>query len=182
MRPAHRRMSRGFTLVELMVVVAIIGLLASIATSELSRMLLRVKAVERKEVISVIRKAVADTFLQENKALMAGLTGLYQPPLPPTMGKRVPDWTQPGWAEIFSGGGAVEGSFYYSYKFQAQENGAGGRATLDLWVHGDLDGDGAQSVKYVHHERRNGLYYTDESDQTGYWVSPPNGQDDIFTY
>jgi prepilin-type N-terminal cleavage/methylation domain-containing protein len=174
-RPASRA-ARGFTLIELMMVVAIIGILSSVAIPEFQRLTLRAKQAERHEIMLRIKKAVADTVLQNGKIPGDKITGAFEPALPLAIAKRMPNWKSAGWADIFRSTEEIEGSLYYSYRFLADDT--VNPPTLEIWASGDLDGDGAASHRYVRYERRNGLYLTDETDLTCTWVCPPLGQED----
>ncbi len=176
---SRRALRRGFTLIELMIVVAIIGILASVAIPEFGRLLMRAKAAERYELMLRIKKAVADVVLQ-NGAIPGGkLEADWEPdkdafPAGPT--KRNPNWKSAGWVDLFRSSEEIEGTTYYSYKVTADDTVS--PPTLDIWALGDLDGDGKESIKLIHYIRVNGLYQTDETDQTCFWVCPPVGQED----
>jgi type IV pilus assembly protein PilA len=157
-------------------VVAIIGILASVAMPEFSKLVLRAKAAERHEIMLRIKKAVADIYVQHGSIPGGYLLGDWEPSGPPGASKRMPNWRSAGWVDLFRSTEEIEGSTYYSYRVEADDSTS--PPSLNIWAQGDLDADGNRSTKLIHYERVNGLYQTDENDQTGYWVSPPNGQED----
>jgi type II secretory pathway pseudopilin PulG len=165
-----------------MIVVAIIGILSSVAIPGFQRLVLRARAAERHEVMVRIKKAVADLYVQKGSIPGGELTGDFQPPLPPGTVRRVPDWRAPGWDQVFRSSEEVEGATYYSYKVHAKEASGTAPPILEIWAVGDLDGDGAPSTRYVKYERRDGVYQTNESDQTCTWVCPPIGMEDATTF
>jgi type IV pilus assembly protein PilA len=170
----------GFTLIELMMVVAIIGIMSSIAVPEFTRLTMRARAAERHELMLRIKKAIGDVYLQNGSMPGGTLIGDFQPPLPAMMSKRVPNWKAPGWGTVFKAIDEIEGATYYSYRFVADDTVI--PPTLEVWAVGDLDGDGVPSTKYYRYERRNGVYQGDETDQTCTWVCPPFGQDDLVSF
>jgi type IV pilus assembly protein PilA len=154
-----RRSAPGFTLIELMIVVAIIGVLASVAVPAFGMLTLRAKAAERHEVLQRVKKAVADYYLQHG-SMPDDFQGEWQPPWPPETSKRVPDWKTPGWEEVFRTSEEVQGALYYSYRFYHRNSSSepGGEATLYIYASGDLDGDGLTSDKTLMYTRLDGAY------------------------
>src|SRR5258708_22422173 len=65
MKPAHTRRSRGFTLIELVVVMAIIGLLLTIALPRYMHSIERGKEQVRQQNVAVMRDAI-DKFYGDN--------------------------------------------------------------------------------------------------------------------
>ncbi|HTN53353.1 MAG TPA: prepilin-type N-terminal cleavage/methylation domain-containing protein [Anaeromyxobacter sp.] len=166
--------ARGFTLIELMMVVTIIGVLASVAIPTLTKLTLRSKEAERRTVLITIKRGVEDLYITDGDIPGGLLVGNYTPPNnPPSNGpgplKRVPNWTQAGWSAIFqqrsgtgtTGAPIIEGALYYSYLFIAMH--AGSTDSLSLTAVGDLDGDGVQSVRWVQYNRSSGIYTTDDT-------------------
>ena len=145
MKWSARRSSRGFTLIELMMSVAIVGLLSSVALPEFSRATLRARAAERGTIMKAIIRAVDDTVTQQQGVVGGAWVGAANPPGAPGNMKRKFDWTQPGWAQLPL---FVEGDAYYSYSFDAEDpTGDGQNVTLVVTGDGDLDGDGVHSLR-----------------------------------
>jgi prepilin-type N-terminal cleavage/methylation domain-containing protein len=148
--------SRGFTLIELMVTVAIVGLLASIALPTFHSLQLRSKQAERAILETSIRRAVDDYWMRESKFpydLGGGASLLYlyydNPDTNPTTTKR-PWRVRPlnsldHWNRLSL---VVEGGVYYSYRGYAEDF-----VTTRYqysFIYGDLDGDRVQNqiLKY----------------------------------
>ncbi|HEY6106435.1 MAG TPA: type II secretion system protein [Anaeromyxobacteraceae bacterium] len=144
----------GFTLIELMVVVAIIGLVASVAIPVFSQMTLRTKTTERVFIMNRIKQAIMDYQLRVDSR-PTWMMGNFNPPLPATSQKRALDLSQPDWNLILDPND-VEGAVYYSYQWWVWE--FGGQSTLFIWARGDLDGDGNPSDKQVWYQRIDGIY------------------------
>jgi prepilin-type N-terminal cleavage/methylation domain-containing protein len=143
---------RGFTLIELMIVVAIIGVLASVALPQFNRAVLRARSAERATIMDAIGRAVNDAVSTRNGLPGGGLiwTGARNPPdaagLPGST-KRLASLIEAGWEglPVF-----VEGGLYYTYTFTVLDpDGKGGNASMFVMAFGDLDGDGALSTKRV---------------------------------
>lgn len=164
-----RSRARGFTLIELMVVVGIVGVLASVAIPSFIKFSLRAKVAERATIMLRIKQAVQDYYVQNGTAVPASSGGLvvsgYNPPFPPQALKRAMSTAMPGWNVYFSapGGGSslpveIEGAVYYSYYFQVEDTGPA--STIQVYAAGDLDGDGIVSWRYTFFTRVGGTYQT----------------------
>jgi prepilin-type N-terminal cleavage/methylation domain-containing protein len=155
---AARTLPRGFTLIELMVVVAIIGLLASIAMPQFGRAQMRARTAERATIIEGLSRAMNDTVsnqqgLPTRDPAVPGSgviwTGAWNPAGVPGPSKRPAALgaAAPGWQYLPV---IIQGGAYYSYWFQVLDPGANGsNTTAVVMASGDLDGDGFLSTKTV---------------------------------
>jgi len=132
----HLGKDGGFTLIELMIVVAIIGILAAIAIPNFTRFQLKSKSSEGKVNLAAVRTAQEAYAAEFGAFVTAAAT-------PATNGG-----TQ---KQVFSGGGqaqfdqlgwAPEGSVYFSYETTASANGGAFSAAADA----DLDGNGVNQL------------------------------------
>ena len=131
-RPATRA---GFTLIELMIVVSIIGILSAIAIPLFSKQQLRTKSTEAKTNLSAIRVAQQSNFSE---------LGMYQradaePADVPGPQATDFDVAGSGYAEI---GWAPEGRVYFSYAIEIAEDASG--FTADAAA--DIDDDGVVQI------------------------------------
>ena len=176
--PGLRRGGRGFTLIELMVVVAIIGLLASVAMPQYMRATLRSRTAERATIMDAIQRGANDV-MANSQALPTGgnlWTGADNPPAPITSQKRNFNYALAGWQYLPV---IVQGDAYYSYSFVAADPDPKGRkTTFSVTATGDLDGDGDASVKTMHYV---GLGYTLAKRLVDPEV-PPAGMEDQGTF
>jgi type IV pilus assembly protein PilA len=181
---ASLRRARGFTLIELMIVVAIIGILASVAIPTFTQLTLRAKASERHEVMVRIKKAVGDFYLQHggiaDKDGNKFLEGDFQPPPPGATARRMPNWKAAGWSEIWRSTEEIMGATYYSYYFKADDT-ATPYPTLKIVAQGDLDGDGNPSFKTLNFQRVDGVYQASQ-DPAEPAEDPPPGEEDYLTF
>jgi type IV pilus assembly protein PilA len=122
----------GFTLIELMIVVAIIGILAAIAIPNFMRFQLKAKAGEGKTNLAAIRTA-EESYMAEFGNYVAA--SVHPASLP--MAMKVA-WGSVGSVGFATIGWAPEGAVYYQYEVTV-----GGTAT-DFWTaaQSDIDANG----------------------------------------
>ena len=136
-------MRRGFTLIELMIVVVIIGILAAVAIPNYRKFQLRAKSTELATNVEALFK-VEESFRQSERIVPGSVppvAGQYVP-LTLTPAGCVPGSTKNAWAsaDLARAGTidwSVEGSTYGCYQVDV----AGGVSmTISAWS--DIDGDG----------------------------------------
>jgi type IV pilus assembly protein PilA len=137
----HVRNRKGFTLVELMIVVAIIGILAAIAIPNFLNFRLKAKTSEAKSNLGAVRSTEVAYFAEWNWYVGG------QAPVPVAdrsgSAQKV-SWNAPAMYRFSILGFAPEGNVYFSYSLDGATdsydlNGFTGHAI------GDLDGDGQTS-------------------------------------
>jgi len=139
MKKPDSRSSQGFTLIELMIVVAIIGVLASIAIPEFQNMTLRARIAEREPIMRAIAKGVEDVALN-SATLPANFAGNWNPVPTPGTSRNAWAQAQPNWDKLPL---IVEGATYCTYRFALDA------PTSLLVVTGDcdIDGDSVHNTK-----------------------------------
>ena len=159
------RKNRGFTLVELMIVVAIVGILAALAIYGVTRYMKNAKTAEAKNALGRLAKDASAAYQREKMAagvMPAGGVTAVTNSLCASAAKSVPDavakvkgqkyqssaseWTagsqKAGWQCLkFS----MDEPQYYMYSYTATGTATGG-GSFDAVATGDLDGDSSTST------------------------------------
>lgn len=139
MEPSGIR-SGGFTLIELMIVVAIIGILAAIAVPNFQRFQLRSKVAEAKANLAAIRTAEESYFSEFDTYVSA------TSPVPSSIpGNTRRSWVTSGSSGFYTLGFVPDGQVYFQYLVSAGNSVGGGVGVLDRFTieaASDVDGDG----------------------------------------
>jgi prepilin-type N-terminal cleavage/methylation domain-containing protein len=132
---------RGFTLIELMIVVAIIGVIASMVIPVFQNMTLRSRIAERDPIMRAIAKGVEDYALNAASVPVV-FGGTFNPAGAPGTSKQAWVQSQGNWGLLPM---IVEGATYCTYKFDLD----GASTPVNLIVVGDcdIDGDAVHSMK-----------------------------------
>jgi type IV pilus assembly protein PilA len=159
MSSLRNKSTKGFTLIELMIVVAIIGILAAIAIPNFLRFQLRSKTSEGKVNLAAIRTA-EESFLAEYGTYVAALVS----PVAAVGPQKIPYLVNTPGAGFDALGWNPEGDVFFQYDVTLVGAVAPGNQGYTATARADIDGDAVpQDWGYVH------------ADPTGATVAGTNG-------
>lgn len=142
--PSSHRSRLGFTLIELMITVAIIAVLASVAIPAFRNYQLKSKRAEAFSNLSGIAKMEQSYFAEYDAYTGTEDTSLLSYPGSPGADKRA--WTSAGESAFGALGWSPDGAVYYDYGVNVDDTVCPERDCFTAAAFGDLDGNGVMSV------------------------------------
>lgn len=131
----HRR-QRGFTIIELVVVMAVIGVLMSLGIPEFLHAFKRARSVEAIQTVTSIERSLKEYFNRNGE--YPPTSGASNPTGAPS-GKLLFENDRPGWKDLDFKSDAAH---WYRYSFTTTRGENGRYTRLTLVATGDTDGDG----------------------------------------
>lgn len=159
---------RGFTLIELMIVVAIIGILAVLAIVGVTRYLRNAKEAEARNTIGTVSKNAGEALEREKmdgtwkapgsvitSARAFCTTATKVPGVPPPASKYVSSAADWDGAKVITAGWfclkfQMSEPQYYTYMYTATGTGGTDGESIDIDAFGDLDGNATTSDFQMH--------------------------------
>ena len=146
------RTRRGFSLIELMIVVCIVGLLATVALPEFTNILVRSKQAERDMMMNSIMRVLNEYVAAHGGQFPGGAAPNlpFNPTVPPNGSKQrfetnVGNWDDLGWVP--------DGVLYYRYEVRMAA-----ADELIMTAAGDLNGNNIVSYKEIKYKLQNGTW------------------------
>ena len=158
----HPGPQSGFTLIELMIVISIIGILASIAIPEMKVMTLRAKRSEREAVIRGIASAIKTRFIT-NEFPNGTIFAVQNPPgpvdgSPLAWSRDLGEWRQIPFAP-------EGGRLYHRYSVEISKTPTS--ASFTIIAESDLDSNGVPCTRVLTYERNSEDWVITLDEQTG---------------
>lgn len=146
----RRRAARGFTMIELVVVMAVIAVIASIGIPQFLHAFKRARAVEAVQTVSAIERSLKEHLNRSGE--YPRVSAVQNPPV--LSGSKAHfDLTLAGWPGIDF---RSEAAHWYRYSFTTSPDESGRYTHLVVTGTGDTDGDG--NVLVIQHTFDNGAW------------------------